>query len=309
MGREITITLPTDEQGFVGRQCPNPSCRLYFKVKPGTGLPTEECICPYCGHKQVYGEFLTDDQLEYAKSIAIKEFVEPEIRKLEQSLKGLERSTRGSFIQIKAHVRRQPFRLAYYQEQKLETHVTCDNCGLEFAIYGVFAGCPDCGQLNALRVFEKSIEVARKRLALLDTLEEEDDDLPSAMLEDALSVSAFDSLGKALRRAYPNLLPDRPRNLFQNLTALSDALSNTNIGRTLADIIGHEEADFLKKMFQVRHIFEHNMGVVDEDYVQKVPGSAHLKGRRYKLERDEVERFLETLLNAGRKVEAAINQR
>ena len=59
---------------------------------------------------------------------------------------------------------------------KLETQVKCDNCGLEFAIYGVFASCPDCGQLNALRVFEKSIEVALKRITLIDTIEEDDDE-------------------------------------------------------------------------------------------------------------------------------------
>jgi len=282
---------------------------LYFKVKPGTGLPTEECICPYCGHRQDYDDFITNDQLEYAKSIAVKEFVEPEIRKLERSLKNLERSTRGGLIQIKAHIRRQPFRLAYFQERKLETHVKCNNCGLEFAIYGVFASCPDCGQLNALRVFEKSIEVALKRISLIDTIEEDDDELLDAILVDALSggVSAFDSFGKALRRAYPNLLPDRPRNIFQNLIALSEVLSK-NIGKTLVDIIGPEEAGFLMKMFQVRHIFEHNMGVIDDGFVQKVPGSAHLKARKYKLEREDVDKFLYILLDAGRRLESAVSQ-
>lgn len=132
----------------------------------------------------------------------------------------------------------------------------------------MFASCPVCGQLNALRVFEKSIEVALKRIALIDTIEEDDVELLGAILEDALSggVSAFDSFGKALRRAFPSLLPDRPRNLFQNLIALSDLLYKI-IGKTLVDISGTEEADFLMKMFLVRHIFEHNMCVIDDSFV------------------------------------------
>jgi hypothetical protein len=72
--------------------------------------------------------------------------------------------------------------------------------------------------------------------------------------------------------------------------------------------MGQGESDFLMKMFQVRHIFEHNVGVVDDDFVQNVPGSAHLKGRKYKLEREEVERFLNTLLDTSRSLEAAISQ-
>jgi len=309
MNKEIRVSLPTDIEGFIGRECPHPQCQQYFKVKAGTGLPTNECICPYCGYKGDHREFFTRDQIEYAKSVALKEFLGPELRKLERSFKQLERSTRGGFIEIKVTMRRRPFRLKFYQERELETHVVCDSCGLEFAIYGVFANCPDCGQLNALEVFAKSIEVARKRLRLLDSLEQSDEDLRDAILSDALSgaISVFDALGKALRRRHPDLLPARPRNLFQNLGALSEALSK-GIGQSLADVVGEEDTAFLMKMFQVRHIYEHNVGVVDDDFVGKVPNSAHLKGRRYQLERDEVEKSLDSLLEAGKRLETVLEE-
>jgi len=147
------------------------------------------------------------------------------------------------------------FPLEYYQEKEVETYVTCDNCGLEFAIYGVFANCPDCGKLNALIIFRKSIEVASKRLHLLDSIKD-DVELQEAILDDALSggVSAFDAFGKALQSCYPNIFPQRPRNLFQNLKALSDVLSKSR-GKSLPDIIGQEKFEFLFKMFQVRHIY------------------------------------------------------
>ncbi|MDY6896410.1 MAG: hypothetical protein SVO01_13485, partial [Thermotogota bacterium] len=160
MDMNIKVNLPSDEQGFIGRECSK--CHKYFKVKPGTGLSTSICQCPYCGYIGDYNEFFTKDQIEYAKSIASREvigrIIEPEIRKLERGFKELERATRGGFIQIKVKTQRSAVRfpLKYYQEKEVETYVTCDNCGLEFAIYGVFANCPDCGKLNALIIFKKS---------------------------------------------------------------------------------------------------------------------------------------------------------
>lgn len=302
----IKVSLPLDQQGFTGRECPK--CYKYFKVKSGTGLPTSICHCPYCGYTGDYNEFFTKDQIEYAKSIALREVVgqviEPEFRKLERSFKELERATRGGFIQIKVKTKRSPmiFPLKYYQEKEVETYVTCDNCGLEFAIYGVFANCPDCGKLNALVIFKKSIEVARKRIHLLDSIKDEVE-LQEAILEDALSggVSTFDALGKALQSRYPDIFPQRPKNLFQNLKALSDALSKS-VGKSLSDIIGKENFEFLFKMFQVRHIYEHNMGVMDDDFVRKVPNLRHLKGWKYPLKQDEIGKFLAVVLGTGNKI-------
>jgi len=306
MDATIKVSLPPDEQGLVGRECPK--CQRYFKVKFGTGLPTSTCHCPYCLYTGSHNEFFTKDQIEYAKSVALKEamdrVIEPELRKLELSFKELERATSGGLIQIKVKTKRSPMVIppSYYREKEVETYVICDNCGLEFAIYGVFANCPDCGKLNALTIFSKSIEVACKRLHILDSIKDEIE-LQEAILEDALSggVSAFDALGKALHSRYPAILPQKPKNLFQNLKVLSDALSKS-AEKSLSDIIGKENFEFLFQMFQVRHIYEHNMGVIDDNFVRKIPNLGHLKGRKYPLEEDEIEKFLAVVLEAGNKI-------
>jgi len=305
--RQINVPLPTDENGMIGRQCPNPECGEYFKLKPGTGLQTSECICPYCRYKGQFAEFHTSQQIEYAKSVAVKQLIEPELRRLQRSLRNLERSTRGSFVHIKVKTTGLSFPLKLYQERELETQVTCASCGLDFAVYGVFAGCPDCGQLNAAVVFSTSIEVALKRLALLESIEDTDQDLREGVLSDALSggVSSFDAFGKALRNPNKQLLPERPKNLFQNLAALSNALTK-GIGKSLSDVIGEDAEGFLKKIFQVRHIYEHNMGVVDDDFVQRTPDYSYLKGRKYPLEREEVAALLNTLLDSGLKIQKAL---
>lgn len=297
------INLPTDEKGFIGRECPK--CHKYFKVKFETGLLTSKCRCPYCNYTGENSKFFTKDQIEYAENIAEREVnkqvIEPAFRKLERSFK--EVGKRGLFqIEVKTQHSFKRFTLNDYQEKEVETYVTCDNCGLEFAIYGVFANCPNCGELNALIIFRKSIEVVRKKIHLLDSIKN-DVELQKSILEDAISrgVSSFDAFGKALQKHYPEIFPPKPKNLFQNLTALSNVLLKS-IGKSLSDILGKEISDFLFKMFQVRHIYEHNMGVIDENFVRKVPNLRHLKGRKYPLQRDEIERFFGLILKAADKI-------
>lgn len=301
MYKQIPVKFPNDEHGLTGRECP--SCKGYFKVKFGTGLPTSECICPYCGEKGNHDQFFTQAQIEYAKSVAVREVLGPEMRKLERSFKDLERSTRGGLIQFKVKTTGFNFPLKYYQERELETYVICDYCGLEFAIYGVFANCPDCARLNALVVFKKSIEVAKKRLKLIDSLDRPEKAFKEAIMEDALSggISAFDGFGKALRTKYPNKLTKRPKNLFQNIIALSDCLKKT-CDKSLSDLINKNEFEFLLKWFQVRHIYEHNMGVVDGDCVKIIPGMKYLKGKKYALDQNEIKKFLDELEKAGDKL-------
>lgn len=55
-------------------------------------------------------------------------------------------------------------------------------------------------------------------------------------------------------------------------------------------------------MFQARHIYEHNVGVMDDDFVRKVPNLRHLKGRKYPLKQDEIGKFLAVVLGTGNKI-------
>jgi len=66
-------------------------------------------------------------------------------------------------------------------------------------------------------------------------------------------------------------------------------------GSPLSASLSPDDYTFLIRMFQVRHIYEHNAGVVDEHFCRKVPNMGFMRGRRYRLERGEVSRFLELL--------------
>lgn len=290
---KVKIKIRLDEDGFLGRECPE--CKAYFKVKPGTGLSIHYHICPYCGHQGQNDKFFTEDQIEYVKSVAIREVVGPVFDDLNRSLRDLEQSTSGGLIQIKVETSGDLFKIKHYQEKILETNVCCDSCGLNFSIYGVFSNCPDCGRLNAKVIFDKSIEVLKKKLELsadneLDILVRED------FLRDSLvgAVSSFDSLGKALKNKHKNIFPNKPKNLFQNFIELDNALVNA-FKKGIKELLSKEDYEFLFKMFQVRHIYEHTAGVIDDDFIAKLPVFSLEKGRKYKLERFEINDFLDKL--------------
>jgi Zn ribbon nucleic-acid-binding protein len=243
----IRVGLPTDERGRTGQRCPK--CRQYFKLKFGTGLPIEDRRCPHCCHLGDGSDFLTPEQLEYAKSVALNELnrnvLGPMLRNWGQRL---ERSTRGSLIQVRIRYNPRPVPISYYRERQLETDVTCRNCRLEFAVYGVFATCPDCGQPNALDVFRSSIEVSRK---LLEVDTGPDRAMRAKLLASILSdgVSTFDALGKALRAHYPSALPSHPKNLFQNLVKLEEVLESATKS-SLTTWLSVEDHTFLLRLFQ-----------------------------------------------------------
>lgn len=293
----VSVNIPLGEDGMMGRECLK--CEQYFKLKPGTGLPTSYCHCPYCEYEGDSNTFWTPAQLEYAKSIAINQaydqFIKPTLDDIKRSFKELERDTRNSFFQFKVTTKNDnySFPIKYYSEQELETKITCSNCELEFSIFGVFSRCPDCKELNAFVAYDKSLEVTSKQLDVFSK-PEIPNDIRDQSLRFILSscISAFDALGKELMKRKPSKYPNRPKNLFQNLFLL-----NERVGGLFER--EHPKFNFLIKLFQVRHIYEHNMGVIDEDFVNKLPEYARLKGRKYQLTIDELRQFLEAMSKLG----------
>lgn len=45
-------------------------------------------------------------------------------------------------------------------------------------------------------------------------------------------------------------------------------------------------------MFQAKHIYEHTAGVIDSDFVKKLPVYAHLLRRKFPLKEDDVSKFI-----------------
>ena len=307
MIHEIRVTLKPDDKGMIGRECPDRDCGRYFKLKLGTGIPTDTCYCPYCGAEGNATDFFTSDQIEFAKTVAAKKIVDPLLDKFAKNMGRLNRGQRGGLIQLEFSVKHTDVRLHRYSERQLETDVTCDNCGLEFAVYGVFASCPDCQQLNALKTCLASLETAKKKL-VLSRDEAFDVDLRPAFVQDALgsAIGAFDSYGKALAAHGSTIHAKGKPNLFQDIEALDAQLQEAGIPG-VEQLIGTSAWEDMKWFFQARHIYFHNSGVVDARFVAKQPSYAHMLAQLLPLDADRVDANIEALGLLAAKLDGSIS--
>jgi hypothetical protein len=283
------VPISTDAEGYLGRECPNKDCLGYFKITPGPGLKGEaHCHCPYCGFTAHHRGFFTREQIEYATSVAFHRITDAFLR----DLKTLEfdHPPRGTFgIGISMKVEGEPTPIRDYRENRLETEVVCDRCTLRYAIYGVFAFCPDCGVHNSLQILNKNLELYEKLLGLARQTEPAvAEHLTGNALEDA--VSAFDGFGRETCRvrASSATTPAKAENVsFQNLAGAKKRVQEL-FGSNLSAALTPDEWDFACRCFQKRHLLAHGMGVVDEAYIQATQDPTAVVGRKVAIRPDEV---------------------
>lgn len=295
LGRQFSIPLPTDEEGYLGRECPNEDCKGYFKIVPGTGLEgVTACHCPYCGHTANQRDFATPDQVEYAKSVVIQKITDAMVKDL-KSL-GFDIKPRGGFgigVSIKVKPGR-PHPIHRYREKVLETHIECSSCTLRYAVFGVFAFCPDCRQHNSLQILGKNLEVVVK---MLDMASSADTELGDRLVENALEdcVSAFDGFAREICRVNAQSSSDPNQALrvsFQNLARARQKVS-TLFKLDLAAGLTDHEWKTATRAFQKRHLLAHKMGVVDKEYVRKAGDADAVVGRKIKIDASEVRQLVQ----------------
>lgn len=295
LGNRVDVAIKSDEDGYVGRECPVGSCLGYFKITFGTGLKgPAPCHCPYCGHTGDQNTFWTREQVEYAHSVAMRQVTDA----LHRDLKSLEfdHKPQGGFgfgISLKVTAG-QPHPIRYYREKKLETHIVCENCTLRYAIYGVFGWCPDCGVHNSRQILTKNLELAQKELALADAAEGE---LAEHLIGDALenAVSAFDGFSRAISAQIGHEIR------FQSLPGARRNVQDV-FGFDFSDVVDAKEWDFICRMFQKRHLLSHKMGVIDDEYVQKANDPTAMAGRKVTIGQDEVQVSLALVQRMGERL-------
>ena len=304
MDRKIQVTLPLDQEGMLGCQCPADTCGRYFKVNPESGGSVEVEACPYCEAPADSQDFATPEQVEYAMGVAGDQVADLVFARLHGIADRFNRQQRGGLIELQMDVKRERPTPRPYSERLLETRVRCDSCTLEFAVYGVFASCPACQRLNALTTCLASLEVARKRVHHAND-PNIDNTLRGQFPRDALrdGVSAFDSYGKALRAKYPDRLRSKAKtNLFQDLDALDAELQRGGLP-AIDTILPSDEAARLNWFFQARHVYEHNAGVVDDRFIERVSGSAALRGRLLPLPESDLLSGIEALAKLAQAID------
>lgn len=280
---EFSVKIEPDEDGYTGRECPE--CEKYFKIKFGTGLPdATDCHCPYCNHIGPQDEFWTKQQIEYAQSVALNKISDD----LLKSLKKMEmKPKRNQLISIGIEVKGRPTPITYYSEKELEEKVECENCTLQYTIYGAFGYCPDCGVHNSKQIVETNFDLVLKILDLASSAEKE---VKSKLVENALEdcVSAFDGYAREHCSDKYNKIS------FQNIETARNKIL-TDHGIDMSTGLDNDQWSFVVEQFQKRHLLAHKMGVIDEEYTKKTSVDPSHLGRKVSISESDVRELVKIL--------------
>jgi len=302
LSSQFSISIPCDDDGLMGRECPVSECEGYFKIQPGTGLKGEglPCHCPYCGHEDEMAKFHTRAQVEYAKSMVLNKVTGAIIKDL-KSMEFNHRPKGGFGIGISMKVSGRPMPIRYYREKQLETEVVCTQCSLRYMIYGVFGYCPDCGTHNTVQILNANLQLIEKVLGVADVQEL---NVAQSLIQNGLEdcVSAFDGFGRELCRVRAKMAsePAKAAKLsFQNLEgARKNLLALFNI--KLDENLTEGEWNAAVRSFQKRHLFSHKMGVADDDYVHKSGDLKAVAGRKIGVDANEVRELIRIIEKLGK---------
>lgn len=302
---QLNIPLAKDAAGRLARECIHSHCSPgYFKVKLGTGIMVGQdlAFCPYCRASDSPENFATQGQLEYAKSMALREAHKGAQRMIREAF-GLGLSGRGSLPPV-----RYPF------EDEIRRDVICPHCGLDQTVFGLASWCADCGadifmthvQAELAVVWAMATDVPRRaelfgrRVAAKDL---------ENCLEDTVSI--FEAAMKAIfrqglqeRGADPEAIEATFRrigNAFQNIDRTQKAV----IDAFAIDLGTSVSWDRLRAPFEKRHPITHNLGVVDRKYLEKV-SEAEREGREVRIRPDEIEALLTDVAAALERIRAGI---
>jgi hypothetical protein len=308
----MSITLPTDARGHVGRECPSESCAPgYFKVKNGTGITGGQTVayCPYCRRAAEPSDFTSESQIQYAKDLVLREATAGISRAFEKAL-GLGPSRRkrfgGGFLSMELSYK--PGALPHVRpplEDELRRDVVCPRCTLEHAVFGLAIWCPDCG--DDIFMTHVAAECASLTASLADV--ERRRELLGARvaardiengLEDVVSVFEA-TLASILRRALAargtapdeitTLLDKKVRNGLQNVDRARE-LYREHLAVDLARDLSPEDVQFLRATFEKRHPITHNLGLVDRKYLRRAE-SEELEGRDVRVTAADVGRAID----------------
>lgn len=307
---QMSITIPKDRDGRIARECPNSCCSpAYFKITPGTGIINGQDLayCPYCRHEAESSDFTTQEQIRYAKDIAVNE-AKRGIDGLIKDALGLGPSGKkkmgGGFISIEmsykpstqGHVRR-PY------EDEVRRDVVCPHCSLDQTVFGLATWCSDCGRDIFLTHVSAEIAVTQRMLKDVSRREQAlgkrvaSKDVENC-LEDAVSI--FEASLKAIVRRALTERGDDLSTIDNTMKRIGNSFQSTKRSKEcLSDIFDYSptQVDIWERLsgcFEKRHPVTHNLGVVDKKYLERSQ-QAEKEGREVRISEKEVAVLLEDI--------------
>jgi len=321
----MKVGIPAGNDGMVARECHNTTCSPgYFKIMLGTGVTEaqEKAYCPYCRLADEPSAFFTAEQIEYAKGLVFREAVKG-VNNMMGSALGIGPSgvkhLGGGLVSLE--MRYKPAHLPDVRppiEEELRRDVTCPECGLKHAVFGLANWCPDCGSDIFPNHIDGEIAVVKRMLG--DTTrryEQLGARVAARDVENALedTVSIFEGSLKAMTRRFlkNSRIPDeeieeafrkRVGNRYQNIQLAAEVCRH-EFGIELFEGFEQGEVETLRLTFEKRHPITHNLGIVDRKYMEKAR-SGELEGRDIPVTSNEVESTISVLALVLRRLHARL---
>ena len=132
----LRVSMPSDEDGHLGRQCPECSGIWRMHAEDYRALPDDPRLwCVYCGHEDDNSQFITKQQLDRAVRAAGDIGMQLVQEALDSAFRPLRRSSRSSFISIEYRSKPvSPTRLPGISAGRLVRERTCNRCSTRYAV-------------------------------------------------------------------------------------------------------------------------------------------------------------------------------
>ncbi|MEX2255038.1 MAG: hypothetical protein WEC34_06345 [Acidimicrobiia bacterium] len=285
------VTIPSDDEGFFGRECP--VCEQVFRMAQADyeRLPDDLHLwCVYCGHRDDHSEFMTTQQRERVMRAASDYAVQMVGKALGGSLGSSTGGRRSGLIRVS--FRTKPFYpapLPEIDEERLVRSRACGKCDVRYAVFGEHRFCPVCGVLPPLVAALEAFAADRLRLDALDELPFESRSvLRESGVLDRTYVDTIENVVGTVEmmadRVFRDVVPESAELLrgrgrvFQRLDDLADLFVDhvhTDVRSKLAGTWNS-----LLTLWAARHVFAHCDGMVDSKYIATVPTTAMREGQR-----------------------------
>jgi len=280
----------SDRHGMFGSRCPE--CKSYFRTNSCPGNK----VCPYCGYRGKSIHFLTQNQLEYISKFC-NSFIEAHegdsdvILNLDELAKELPDN--------------QPKWL--YREEKQQNSYTCNSCAARFDILGEYGLCPICGKANFLEVFDKKLAKLEREFeqAKEEIVERHDREVEWEKL--TRCVSDFESMANQLCSILVRLptTTNRKSDLqslsFQRILKSAKKL-DAWYGFNFLENVSEKDREFLNRMFNRRHLFTHNAGRVDQEYLDNTGDTSVRLNQVLRVRSREINRLIKLVREAGQRL-------
>lgn len=297
------VSIPSDGEGYFGRQCP--SCRQMFRMHDGDydGLPDDLILtCPYCGHVDDHSEYITEQQRDRVMRVAH----DAAAQMISEAFQGLN-ARRSSFREngVSITFRTHPFYpspLPGINEESLIRERQCPTCGVRYAVFGEHRFCPVSGLLGPHEIAADGLSAEEAKLAALSSIPT--DLVPALREQGVFERINVDVVGRVVAiveecasfvfrkrvESFEAILKGKG-NIFQRLDDTA-ALFQAQLGVDLRSIPGVHWPDLLR-LWAARHVHTHAGGLVDDRYLKAMPDTGLAIGQRVVVTDSDARRSIE----------------